>query len=376
MSKLPSVADYTEKWKEIVNTQPDVNQTGRKEIGKSTDRPEADANQTAWNPVDITERVTSPLESHLPPTSHSQPTVVEFLSNCCRSECGNLVNRILKKLLPSLRQTPSAYPLCFIQPPDSLSQHSGLVGYQIPGVTVEASPIFDASKLADSLSSSLNGIAKLDDIIVSSFQCLAPTPNRLPLATPPGVAVICHPVLPDFILEGIAHYLLQTVAIESFLEDQEKITTLHLTKDVCETIIRTLAVASIYFAGKVRQTTFFFLMIGHRLSLQVVIWISNPWLNLLRNFLFKLLSHSHQLPLRLPIPSPLREIGANHHRHLETPQRLVNKMMTRSRSSKRVCLSKSASLFTLHMTSMMLVFRSEYVLSVSLTSSSSYHSLL
>jgi hypothetical protein len=279
MSKLPSLADQIEKWKEMVKTKDDSS---------------TDDKQTTWNPLDAAERVSTPSRETVPvPMSHSLPTVDEFLAHCCRSECGALANRILKKLLPSLQHPPSTYPLCSIANPDIYStfpHHSGF-GYLIPGVTMQSFPIFDASMLSDTVSSCMNDISRLNDNIVTVFKGPISTPNHLPIASRPGIAVTLHPSLPDFILEGIAHYLLQTVAIQSLLEDQEKIPS--LTKEFCEGTIRSLAVASIYFAGKVQPSSSNSFMISCRLKLRVVILTSNLWFKSLKKFLFKLPSRLH-----------------------------------------------------------------------------------
>lgn len=210
MSRIPSVADHLEIWKEMVKAAPPT--------------------PTPPTPKKITHGNLSPSpEVGLILNTTPQVTLSQFLMQYCPDECGILANKILKKLLPALRQHPSSYPLCSVENASLLDPCSP---QHVAGHTVE-----------------------LDSNRAGMPSCIASHP-KTPSAPLNTSEILLHPSIPDFILEGIAHFVLHTFAIPTYREEKIDQNT-PVTKELCESLIRSLTVSSIYLAGKVPFPSFF-----------------------------------------------------------------------------------------------------------------------
>lgn len=228
MSRLTSVSDQLETWRGIVSSAQPITSP-------------AESNQQSTGETNGENLSPSP-EPSLPSSNTLQLTMSEFISQSCPEECGCLVNRILKKVLPALRQSPSSYPLCSAD-------------MSLPEQKEEILRPLELGPQSQS--------------VTKNSRCsypVPPSPRRMNLSTPNGLhppsqthqspKINLHPSIPDFILEATAHHILHSFAIFSILEDEERDHSIPLTKEHCELVVRSLAVASIYVAGKVAESIF------------------------------------------------------------------------------------------------------------------------
>jgi hypothetical protein len=227
----------------------------------------ADVNQPHPRNIDANGGAISPSPDTFSMKSSNSPqpplTLRDFISQSCPDECGFLVNRILKKVLPALRQPPSSYPLCSIDESRLTAQSEELCRSLEFAPHRSSATIGQHSSFADTPPFAAAGSHRRMPYHLErrgNHQAPYHPHNghypQQPSGVLPAPTVNLHPSIPDFILEGTAHHILHSFAIPSSLEDEAKDDSLPMTKELCELTIRSLAVASICLAGKVMPRLF------------------------------------------------------------------------------------------------------------------------